>query len=67
MDARAKAGRPSRDAQACLHDNPSRLVTQHHGINAARVADTALGEIMQIGATDTNRFHSHLNLARLRV
>jgi hypothetical protein len=42
-------------------------VTQHHGIEAAGVADAALGEVVQIGATNADRFYRHLNLAWFRI
>jgi hypothetical protein len=42
-------------------------MAQHHGIDTAGIADTAVGEIMQIGAANADSFHCYLNLAGLRI
>jgi hypothetical protein len=59
----AVADRPTGNAGACFAYDSRRLMTEDHGINAARFADTAIGKIMQVRPTDSDCFYRYLNLA----
>ena len=60
----AVPGRPAGDAGAHRHHRAGRLVPQHHGVVAGRIADGAFRIGVQVGAADAHGIHPHLHFAR---
>src|SRR5258708_27620259 len=58
---------PARHSMSGLYYDSGRLMSQHHRVEARCIADSAFGEIMQIGSADANGLDGDLNLARARV
>src|SRR6266702_716194 len=56
-------GPPSGDARSRFHNHSGRLVSQHHGIDAAATADPALGVGVHVGAAYAHRLHADLHFA----
>ena len=57
------AGLPAGYSRPGLDDDAGRLVAEHHRVNARRIADSAFGVSVHIGAADADRLDAHLNFA----
>src|SRR4051812_35240906 len=52
---------PSAHSSPNLDENPRRLMSKHHRIDAGSVSDASLEVSMHVGAADPHGFDSHLN------
>src|SRR5260370_15171660 len=57
-------GPPSGYTRSRFHNHSGRLVSQHHGINAAAAADPALGVGVHVGAAYAHSLDADLDFAR---
>src|SRR5205823_4441980 len=57
------AGLPAGYSRPGLDDDAGRLVAEHHRVNARRIADSAFGIGVHVGAADADRLDAHLNFA----
>ena len=60
-------GRPAANPRADFHYDSRRLVTQNHGIHAARITNTAFEKIVQIRTADAQRISRQPEPRRDRV
>jgi hypothetical protein len=63
FEDRRIADRPSCDASADFLNNACRLVSDNHRIIAKRIADAAIGEVVEVGATNADGRYTHLDFA----
>ena len=61
------ADRPSDDTFPDLRHNTGRFMSENHGVYAGRIADAAFGEVVDIGAADSDGGYADLDVTGVGV